>query len=99
MTSCTVVKNDRMNSGRWFPMLCRMPSETATFERLSSIVPKAMPLTYSTMSGRLVCRPRTVTSSARAKWLASGRAQSTSHTVSVCSPAPGLTFTPYRSRP
>ena len=38
--------------------------------------------------------PETVTSSATAKWLASGFSQSISQTVSVCSPTPGLTFTP-----
>ena len=30
MTSCTVVKNGRMNSGFWLSMFCRMPSATAT---------------------------------------------------------------------
>ena len=41
-------------------------------ERFSSSVTTAMPLTYSTTSGRLVCWPSTVTSSATAKWLACG---------------------------
>ena len=94
MTSCTVVKNGRMNSGFWLPMVCRMPSDTATLERFSSSVTSAMPLTYSTTSGRLVCWPSTVTSSATAKWLACGFSQSISQTVSCCSPTPGLTFTP-----
>ncbi len=40
MTSCTVVKNGRMNSGFWLPIVWRMPSDTATFERFSSIVAK-----------------------------------------------------------
>ena len=79
-----------------------MPSDTETVERFSSNTPNAMPLTYSTTSGRLVLAlapltkspPGTVTSSATAKSLARGSAHFTSHTVTVFSPASGRTFTP-----
>ena len=53
-----------------------------------------MPLTYSTMSGRLVFGPMTVTSSAKEKSLFPGFSQSITRTVTLCSPAPGRTFTP-----
>jgi len=58
-----------------------------------------MPLTYSTMSGRLVFSPAIVTSSAMAKVFLFWCSQSINQTVMFCSPISGLTFTPYRSSP
>jgi hypothetical protein len=67
-------------------------------DRFSSSTPSAMPLTYRTMSGRLVLAlasaALTVTSSAMAKRFRSGCFQSMSQTVSVCAPTSALTFTP-----
>ncbi len=87
-----------MNAFFWLSRFWRIPSLTDTVERLSSSTPMAMPLTYSTMSGRLpdalALAPCTVTSSAKAKWLACQSLQSTSQTVTVFSPTSGLSFTP-----
>ena len=72
-----------------------MPSPPDTVERFNSSTPRAMPLTYSTRSGRLVFSfPVTVTSSAMAKSLSSGFDQSISQTVACRSPTSGRIFTP-----
>ena len=94
ITSCTVLKNQALNSGCWFDRLCRMPSPMLTRLFFSSSTPTAMPLRYSTRSGRRSWLPFSVTSSATAKSFASGCSQSTSCTVSVTRPASGFTGTP-----
>jgi hypothetical protein len=43
----------------WLSRFWRMPSDTETVERFSSSTPSAIPLTYSTTSGRLPCSPAT----------------------------------------
>ena len=50
--NCTVLKNHALNIGVWFDRLCRMPSPMVTRLFFSSSTPMAMPLTYSTRSGR-----------------------------------------------
>ena len=50
--NCTVLKNHAWNIGVWFDRHCRMPSPMVTRLFFSSKTPMAMPLTYSTTSGR-----------------------------------------------
>ena len=78
-----------MNFSFWFVRFWRIPSETETVERFSSKTPIAMPLMCSTRSGRLVCSPSRVTSSAMPKSLLCGFSQSMSRTVMCCSPVAG----------
>ena len=92
--SCTVLKNQALNSGCWFERLWRMPSPMLTRLFFSSSTPTAMPFTYSTMSGRRSWFPLSVTSSAMAKSFFSGSCQLMRWTVSVTLPASVFTGTP-----
>ena len=71
-----------------------MPSPMVTRLFFSSSTPMAMPLTYSTRSGRRSWFPASVTSSAMAKSFFSGSFQLMRWTVSVTLPASIFTGTP-----